>query len=150
MSANKYYCKNEECSRKVFTERLGEELQPYARRTLRLTEHLTQIGYALGGNAGSKLASALGMPVGRSTMLRIIHDDIEEPEISTPRVLGVADWVYKKGHTYGTILVDLEKGKPIDLLPDREVETGKNGWRHTLALKLLAVIVPVVMLRQQN
>jgi len=68
LSVNKYYCKKESCSRKVFTERLGENLKPYARRTSRLTEHLTQIGYALSGNGCSKLASFLGMPVGRSTI----------------------------------------------------------------------------------
>ncbi len=48
LCVNKYYCKNEVCSRKIFTERLGEKLKPYARRTLRLTDHFTQIGYALG------------------------------------------------------------------------------------------------------
>jgi transposase len=120
---NKYYCKNENCSRKIFTERFGEGLKPYARRTLRLTGQLAQIGYALGGKAGSKLASFLGMPTGRSTMLRIIYNAIDDIEIVNPRVLGIDDWAFKKGNTYGTILVDLEKRQPIDLLPDREVET---------------------------
>lgn len=122
---NKYYCKNADCSRKIFTERFGEKLKPYARRTLRLTNHLSQIGYALGGNGGSRLASLLGMPVGRSTMLRIIYNSADT-EVSTPRVLGIDDWAFKKGHTYGTILVDLEKRKPIDLLPDRKVDTVKR------------------------
>jgi len=126
LSVNKYYCKNEECSRKIFTERFGEKLKSYARRTPRLTDHLTQIGYVLGGNAGSKLASFLGMPIGRSTMLRIIDNCADDVEVATPRVLGIDDWAFKKGNTYGTILVDLEKRKPIDLLPDREVETVKK------------------------
>lgn len=124
---NKYYCKNEHCRRKIFTERFGEKLKPYARRTLRLTDHLTQTGYVLGGNAGSKLASLLGMPVGRSTMLRVIYNNCaNDAEVATPRVLGIDDWAFKKGHTYGTIPVDLEKRKPIDLLPHREVETVKK------------------------
>ena len=126
LSVNKYYCRNEECGRKIFTERLGESLKPYARRTLRLTDRLTQLGYALGGNAGSKLASILGMPVGRSTILRMIYSCADEVVVSTPRVVGIDDWAFKKGNNYGTILVDLEKRKPIELLPDREVETVKR------------------------
>ncbi len=126
LCVNKFYCTNKDCIRKIFTERFGEKLKPYARRTLRLTDHLAQIGYALGGNGGSRLASLLGMPVGRSTMLRIIDNCAGDVDVASPRVLGIDDWAFKKGHTYGTILVDLEKRKPIDLLPDREVETVKK------------------------
>ncbi len=138
LSVNKYYCKNENCSRKVFTERLGENLKPYARRTSRLTAHLTRIGYALGGNAGSKLASFLGMPVGRSTILRIICNCPNDFEVASPLILGIDDWAFKKGNTYGTILVDLEKRKPIDLLPDREVETVKKWLEAHPGIKIIS------------
>jgi transposase len=40
-----------------------------------------------------------------------------------PHVLGIDEWTFKKGHTYGTLLADLEKGKIIDLLADRRTET---------------------------
>ncbi|MEZ5044182.1 MAG: ISL3 family transposase [Saprospiraceae bacterium] len=122
----KFYCENECCFRKVFCERLGEAVDPYARRTKRLNQHLNTIGFALGGNMGSKLASLIGMPLSSSTMLRIIYRIKEDKEITTPRALGIDDWAFRKGINYGTILVDLEKRKPIDLLPYREMETVKK------------------------
>ena len=40
-----------------------------------------------------------------------------------PRVIGIDDWAYRKGRRYGTIVVDLEQGGPVDLLEDRLAET---------------------------
>jgi DNA-binding NarL/FixJ family response regulator len=55
--------------------------------------------------------------------LRELHHRAEAKPIEVPRVLGIDDWAWRKGHRYGTILCDLEKRKVIDLLPDRESET---------------------------
>ena len=62
------------------------------------------------------------MSVSSSTLLRVVLNADDE-QVSTPRVLGLDNWAFRKGNTYGTILVDLEKNKPIDLLPDREAAT---------------------------
>jgi transposase len=62
------------------------------------------------------------MPVSSDSLLRLVHNS-PEPEVKTPRVLGADDWAKRKGHSYGTILVDLEIHKPVDLLPDRTAES---------------------------
>jgi transposase len=124
--ARKFYCENENCPRKVFCERLGKAASSYGRRTQRLNRHLCEIGFALGGNGGSRLASFLGMPVSRSTMLRILYACEDNREVSSPKVVGIDDWAFRKAERYGTILVDLEKRKPIGLLPDREMGTVKD------------------------
>jgi transposase len=37
--------------------------------------------------------------------------------------LGIDDWALRKGRVSGTILVDLERRRPVDLLPERTAET---------------------------
>jgi transposase len=122
LHTRRFHCDNPRCSRRIFTERLPGVLQPYARRTLRLAQALGAVAHALGGKAGARLADQLGMNTSRDTLLRRLKAAAPIPE-GVPRVLGVDDWAKRKGQEYGTILVDLERGCVIDLLPDRRAET---------------------------
>lgn len=122
LQARRYFCDNPTCARQTFVERLPDFVAPFARRSRRLAEQQRQTGLALGGKAGSRLLHRLVMPTSGDTLLRLIRTT-QLPAHSTPRVLGLDDWAWTKGQRYGTILVDLERHEPVDLLPDRSATT---------------------------
>lgn len=122
LHVRRFFCPNWECPRQIFTERLPSVVAPYARCTTRLTDVFTLIGFALGGEAGKRLVDGMGLTTSPDTLLRLIHV-AQETAHATPRVLGVDDFSFRRRISFGTILIDLEKRVPVDLLPDRESET---------------------------
>ncbi len=115
----RFRCSQPGCPQAVFCERLPGLLAAHARSTKRLTVAHRALGLALGGEAGSRLADRLDLPTSPDTLLRRVRgvpDEVEPP----PRYVGVDDWAVRKGQRYGTILIDLERGRVLDLLPGRD------------------------------
>jgi transposase len=117
----RFFCRNPRCPRAIFAERHPTLAAPHAQRTAALDAALGHLGLALGGRGGAGLGATLGLPASASTVLRLLHTQ-PAPEGRAPRVVGVDEWAWKRGRSYGTILVDLERHRVADLLPDRSAD----------------------------
>src|SRR6266516_1287612 len=122
----RFFCQESTCVRKIFAERFPSLTLPRVKFTLRLQEGLQEMGFELGGEAGARLGKKLSYPGSPDTILRLVKG-AELPMASSPRVVGLDDWSWKRRLRYGTLICDLESRNPLDLLADRSVET-VSAW----------------------
>ena len=135
--ARKFFCNNPQCHKKTFAEQPGDEIFRYRRRTRRCEMLVTQNGLKCSSESARKLLHAAGINASGDTILRDLHR-MTIPEHSQIEDIGVDDWAYKKGVTYGSIIVSMESGEVIDLLGDREAESFQQWLTKHQDIKLVS------------
>lgn len=128
-TVSRFRCRNRDCPRRIFCERLPEVANAYGRQTARTSEIVRVVGYVAGGLPGQRLLARLSISTSDDTVLRRLKQR-SGPELQPVQNVGVDDWAWRKHQTYGTIFVDLDLHRVIDLLPDRSSESMADWLRH--------------------
>ncbi|WP_188307487.1 ISL3 family transposase [Streptomyces sp. CBMA123] len=123
LRVRRFLCSAADCRRRTFVEQIDDLTERYVRRTPALRRALERIALALTGRPAARLAAHLSVPASPNSLIRLLRRLPEKQTTPAPRVLGVDDFALKKGHVYGTILLDMETGERVDVLPDRTAET---------------------------
>ena len=137
LGVRKFFCQNHECAKTTFAEQPGTEVFRYRRRTCRCEVAVARHGISASSNSASRLLSLLGIPVSSSTVLRDLHR-MHPSSYEDVREVGVDDWAWRKGVTYGSIVIDLKEGRPIDLLGDRETDSFREWMQGHVQVGLVS------------
>jgi hypothetical protein len=123
LAVRRFLCLSPQCAKVTFAEQVSGLTSRHARRTPAVTAVLEAVALALGSRAGARLSGRLAAGVSRMTLIRLIRAMPDPAVDEAPRVLGVDEFALRKGHSYGTLLVDVETRRPVDILGERSSES---------------------------
>ena len=136
LGVRRFFCGNAVCKAVTFAEQFEGLTSPRSRRTPLLARMLTAIALAMAGRAGTRLAAELDLPASRTGMLRLVMS-LPDPGIGAVTIVGIDDFAFRRGRDYGTILIDVETGRPVDLLRDREAGTVADWLEEHPEIKII-------------
>lgn len=123
LQVRRFFCEEKSCSRTTFVEQVPGLSERHRRSSTGLTDWLRSIAIELGGSPAARLCRRLRLTAGRTRLLRLLTAPTVLVPDRAPQVLTVDEFAFRKGCTYGTVLVDVEAGPVVDVLLDRTSET---------------------------
>ncbi len=138
LTVRRFFCGNAACTRKIFAEVPINVARRYRRKTSRLDDLLLQLVWKVGGESAAAIARLIGLLLSADAALYRLKKSVQSTLKESPEILGVDDFAFRKGHTYGTILIDLRTSTPVDLLPDREKATVEKWLRDHPGAKIVS------------
>ncbi len=122
LRTRRFFCRQPDCARRIFTERFPSFLLPRARISERFRTALLALSATTPHKAAQRLAGLLHLPTSVTTLRRQLGT-YQLPALADPTKIGMDDFAFRKGKTYGTVIVDLESHQVVDLLADRSSAT---------------------------
>jgi transposase len=138
VEVRRFFCQQSSCPRKTFAETFLPLAQRYAQRTNRLRISLQRLGLALGAEVGARVGTYQGLDTSPSSLLRLLRQVPSPVPAKSATIIGIDDWAYKRRRRYGTLICDLETGKPLELLPDRTVQTVSTWLQEHPEIKIIS------------
>ena len=121
VKTRKFRCRNEHCLRQVFSEEHSSLVAPYKRNTLEVEARIREVSLKTTSRIACELLHGQNIFYSQSSCLRSAHKAFSSTAHgSRPVSIGIDDFAQKKGHIYGSVIVDQITRRPVAILSCRE------------------------------